>query len=409
MLLASALIEGICMAFIDELKQLAEQIRKRQPNVKGEEATKQALILPFLQMLAFDIYDPTVVRPEFIADFAKKKANGQMEKVDFALHAGGHPIIFIECKAVDAPLPTHDAQLARYFNAVTSVKVAIITDGLHYRFFTDLSSPNQMDERPFFEFNVLQFNERDVETLSHYKAGEFRSDQVQKHAQELLFIDQVGGLLSELMRNPSEEFVKFLLSQLDLVPGKVTAKVVERFVPIVRTAFAGAVMEITTRGLSQTMTALSAPPPIPIPTVPASPIESAPEGGNDAAKVVTTAEELDLFERVKKIVAQSTVKAPVAYKDTATYFAVNLGTVRRWFLRFFGNGSTKYIVLRMPHEALKASLDATVATPLNAMETRVNVSSGADVDRFSAAIMAVYEAEVRRKDTDPGTDSAAGT
>ena len=110
------------MAFLDELKQLSEQIRKRQPNVKGEEATKQALILPFLQLLAFDIYDPTVVRPEFIADFAKKKANGQMEKVDFALHAAGHPIIFIECKAVDAQLPAHDAQLARYFNAVTSVQ-----------------------------------------------------------------------------------------------------------------------------------------------------------------------------------------------------------------------------------------------------------------------------------------------
>ena len=394
------------MAFVDELKQLSEQIRKRQPNVKGEEATKQALILPFLQLLAFDIYDPTVVRPEFIADFAKKKANGQMEKVDFALHANGQPIIFIECKAVDVQLPTHDAQLARYFNAVTSVKVAIITDGLRYRFFTDLSSPNQMDERPFFEFNVLQFNERDVETLSHYKAGEFRSDQVQKHAQELLFIDQVGGLLSELMRNPSEEFVKFLLSQLDLVPGKVTAKVVERFVPIVRTAFAGAVMEITTRGLSQTMTALTAPVAIPIQTVPAS-VEPAPEGKNDAAKVVTTPEELDLFERVKKIVAQSSLKTPVAYKDTATYFGVNLGPVRRWFLRFFGNGSTKYIVLRMPHEILKSSLDAMIATPFNATETRVNVSSGADVDRFSAAILAAYEAEVRRKDSDTGTDSPA--
>lgn len=395
------------MAFLDELKQLSEQIRKRQPNVKGEEATKQALILPFLQSLAFDIYDPTVVRPEFIADFAKKKANGQMEKVDFALHAGGQPIIFIECKAVDAQLPAHDAQLARYFNAVTSVKVAIITDGLRYRFFTDLSSPNQMDERPFFEFNVLDFNERDVETLSHYKASEFRSDQVQKHAQELLFIDQVGGLLSELMRNPSEEFVKFLLSQLDLVPGKVTSKVVERFVPIVRTAFAGAVMEITTRGLSQTMSALAAPPSIPVPTITAA-VEPMIGTGNDAVKIVTTAEELDLFERVKKIVAQSSVKSPVAFKDTATYFGVNLGPVRRWFLRFFANGSTKYVVLRMPYEALKPSLDATTATAINATETRVNVTSGADVDRFAAAILAVYEAEVRRKDVDPSTDSATG-
>lgn len=396
------------MAFIDELKQHAEQIRKRQPNVKGEEATKQALILPFLQLLAFDIYDPTVVQPEYIADFAKKKTSGQMEKVDFALHADGQPIIFVECKPVDALLPTHDAQLARYFNAVASVKVAIITDGVRYRFFTDLSTPNVMDERPFFEFNVLDFNERDVETLSHYKASEFRADQVQKHAQELLFIDRVGGLLSELMRNPSEEFVKFLLSQLDLVPGKVTAKVVERFIPIVRTAFAGAVMEITTRGLSQTLSTPTPLPPIPVLSAPAA-AEAASESGSDASKAVTTAEELDLFERVKKIVAQSPLKTPVVYKDTANYFGVNLGPVRRWFLRFFGNGSTKYVVLRMPYEALQASLGAMNAMPFGAAETRVNVSSGADVDRIPGAILAAYEAEVRRKDSDSSGDSSAGT
>ena len=61
----------------------------------------------------------------------------------------------------------------------------------------------------------------------------------------------------------------------------------------------------------------------------------------------------------------------------------------------------------MPHEILKSSLDAMIATPFNATETRVNVSSGADVDRFSAAILAAYEAEVRRKDSDTGTDSPA--
>ena len=394
------------MAFLDDLKQHSEQIRKRQPNVKGEEATKQALILPFLQLLGFDIYDPTVVQPEFIADFAKKKANGQMEKVDFALHAGGHPIMFIECKAVDTQLPMHDAQLARYFNAVTSVKVAIITDGVRYRFFTDLSSLNVMDERPFFEFNVFQFNERDVETLSHYRSGDFRADQVQKHAQELLFIDQVGGLLGELVRSPSEEFVKFLLNQLDLVPGKVTAKVVERFIPIVRTAFAGVVMEITTRGLSQTLT--SSPPvqtgPTPSPIPPAS-LDAAVEKIGEAGKIVTTAEELDVFERVKRIVGQSTMKVPIAHKDTATYFGVNLGPVRRWFLRFFGNGSTKYFVLRMPLDALRPSLGATHATPFNAAETRINVVSGTDIEQFSAAVLAAYEAEVQRKDSDPGVDS----
>lgn len=173
------------------------------------------------------------------------------------------------------------------------------------------------------------------------------------------------------MRNPSEEFVKFLLSQLDL-------------------------------------STPAPPPPIPVLSAPAA-AEAASESGSDASKTVTTAEELDLFERVKKIVAQSPLKTPVVYKDTATYFGVNLGPVRRWFLRFFGNGSTKYIVLRMPYEALQASLGAMNAMPFGAAETRVNVSSGADIDRIPGAILAAYEAEVRRKDSDSSGDSSAGT
>lgn len=109
---------GFPMAFAEDLKQLAEQVRKRQVNVKGEEAAKQALILPFLSLLGFDIYDPTIVQPEFVADFAKKASKGPLEKVDYALQAGGVPIIFMECKAADTALPNHGAQLAAVLQLV---------------------------------------------------------------------------------------------------------------------------------------------------------------------------------------------------------------------------------------------------------------------------------------------------
>ncbi|MBF0119690.1 MAG: hypothetical protein HQK79_12700 [Desulfobacterales bacterium] len=66
------------------------------------------------------------VFPEYEADFAKKKS-GQKEKVDFALILEGVPIIFIEVKALDIPLDVHEGQLSRYFNATTSVSLAILT------------------------------------------------------------------------------------------------------------------------------------------------------------------------------------------------------------------------------------------------------------------------------------------
>ena len=169
-------------------------------------------------------------------------------------------------------------------------------------------------------------------------------------------------------------------------------------------------MEITTRGLSQSMSGLAPPPVAPIPIVVAPALATAAavptvsDAGPDSAKIVTTAEELDFFERVKKIVASSPTKMPLIYKDTATYFAVNLGNVRRWFVRFFANGPTKYLILRMPHDALKPLLGATPSTG-NGVDTRVNVASGADVDRLSAAILAAYEVEAHRKDADAGAEA----
>ncbi len=48
------------------------QIAERRVHVTNEEMTKQSLILPFIQVLGFDIYNPLEVRPEYIADFGKK-------------------------------------------------------------------------------------------------------------------------------------------------------------------------------------------------------------------------------------------------------------------------------------------------------------------------------------------------
>jgi hypothetical protein len=413
--------EGEFMAFADDLKQLSEQVRKRQVNVKGEEATKQSLILPFLTLLGFDIYDPMIVKPEYIADFAKKKSNGQMEKVDYALQVAGQPAIFIECKAVEAQLPNHDAQLARYFNAETTVKLAIICNGVSYRFFTDMKDLNIMDDQPFFDFNLLAFKDRDVEVLSHYTATSFRADQVQKHAQELVFIQKIGGLLSELLRSPSEQFVRFLLNELHLHEGNVTAKVVERFVPLAHEAMRTALVEIMTHGVTREMSgneqaaatpAASTSSPTVLtasalrtglaPVAPPARTSDPGDEGPDAAKVAATAEDLDVFERVKKIVAPSPSKVAVVYKATTSYFALNLGKVTRWFMRFYGSGAVKHVVLRIPLERAANQLGGMNGTAVNVNETRVNVTSSTDVDKIAAAVLAAYETEVHRKDA--GTD-----
>ena len=118
------------MAFAEDFARLREQLRTRVNHITGEESTKQAMILPFLSLLGWDVWNPLEVHPEYVADFAKKKASGQLEKVDYALIRDGEVVMFIEVKSAGTVLENHDSQLARYFNSTPTVRVGIITNGI---------------------------------------------------------------------------------------------------------------------------------------------------------------------------------------------------------------------------------------------------------------------------------------
>lgn len=396
------------MGLNDDLRQLSEQVRKRQPHIKGEEATKQALILPFFQVLGFDIYDPTEVQPEYIADFAKKRSNGQMEKVDYAIRVGGTPAMFVECKAHDVVPEDHDGQLARYFNSTPSVRVSVVTNGLKYRFFTDLRAPNVMDAAPFFEFNILSFSDRDAENLRTFTKDGFNPSAVQTCAEEIIYADRLSLLVNEILRNPSENFVRFLLGELDLVSGRVTAKVVERFTPIVRRSVQTTILDMMTRSLQQEISSPATPAPASI--APAStPSAPEPQPESRSAQVVTTADELELFDIVSKVCAESSSKQSIAHKDTASYFGINLGgKVSQWFIRAFFNGPKKSLVTRvaLDQAQLLARGFEVEAAPDGVGVSRVYVQSAKDAEKLRALVLVAFEDQVRRAASDGESGSA---
>ena len=145
------------MDFIDKVKQFSKRIDMLKGNLATEEATKTALIMPFFNLLDYDVFNPIEFVPEFTADIGTKKG----EKVDYAIMKDNNPVILIEAKGVNDDLTKHDAQLFRYFTS-TNAKFAILTNGIIYKFFTDLEEPNKMDEKPFLEVNLLDLNENKV-------------------------------------------------------------------------------------------------------------------------------------------------------------------------------------------------------------------------------------------------------
>ena len=143
------------MTFNDQIKTLSQRVPNMKAHLKTEEATKNALVMPFIKALGYDVFNPQEVTPEFTADVGTKKG----EKVDYAIRRDGEVIMLVEGKKAGTDLRDADmSQLYRYFS-VTKARIAVLTNGVQYQFFTDLDEPNKMDSRPFLELDHVNLRD----------------------------------------------------------------------------------------------------------------------------------------------------------------------------------------------------------------------------------------------------------
>ena len=168
------------MELQNKLKSLAEKVLKLQGQIDTEESTKHAFVLPFINLLGYDTFDPTEVVPEFTADLGLKKG----EKVDYAIFQNGVPIIIIECKKWREKLNAHNSQLFRYFHT-TKTRFALLTNGIDYQFYTDLEATNKMDERPFLEFNISQLKESSINEIAKFHKSNFDVEEIVDNASSM--------------------------------------------------------------------------------------------------------------------------------------------------------------------------------------------------------------------------------
>jgi hypothetical protein len=380
------------MGFTEDIAKVSEQVRKRAEQVVGEESTKMALILPFLSALGYDIYDPTEVMPEYVADFAIKRS-GQFEKVDYALAINDTIVMIVEAKARGQKAEAHDGQLRKYFNSLLATKVSLVTNGIQYRFFTDLRNTNVMDDEPFLSFNVLEYDLKDIENLKFFHRDNFDAVAISRHAEEMVYVKSMTKLVGDLLRSPSEEFMRFLLSQLG-IEGKINKKKLEKFEPIIKKSIQSSLVELMTRSLSQEI----AQPVEADKIVEPDEIQEIEEEG---AKVETTAEELESFEKIKAIAATSqTYHLEVKYKDVVSYFGVHVGNSTWWFLRLYLSPKKKSFITRLPIDEVKSLAPdfevQELSAPLGGATSRVIIYSVSDLDKLAPLILKCYETEAAK-------------
>lgn len=313
------------MDFKDQILQLGERAVRLRENLLTEEATKNALVLPFIQCLGYDVFNPSEVLPEFIADIGIKKG----EKVDYAIMRDGKPCILIECKHINQDLNLHNSQLFRYFHT-TSAKFSILTNGMKYKFFTDLAEPNKMDEKPFLEFDLANLKEEVITEVKKFHRSYFDVEQISHIANELKYCNEIRNMMIRDISSPSETLVKYYIS--NVYQGRATEKVLQQFSAyVIRTnqqVINDTINERLKLALAGEQTRQE---------------EQQPEQTSEP-KIITTAEEIEGYFVVKAILRQHVDPTRICYRDAQSYFSVLLDdNNRKTICRLYLSGNKKYI------------------------------------------------------------------
>ncbi len=319
------------MDFIDRARELAGMVKSRIGMLETEEATKHALVMPFIdRVLGYNVFDPTEVTPELTADVGIKKG----EKVDYAILRDGKPIILFEGKHAGADLDrATPSQLFRYFS-VTEARFGVVTDGVIYRFFTDLDQPNKMDAKPFFEFNLFDFDDTQAAELKKFSKPSFNMDEILATASELKYTKELKRILGDQLNSPSDDFVGFFASQV--YTGKKTTKVLQQFRILTKSAFQ---QFLSDRISDRLKSALAQEQPAVAERAPEA--TASLENPENEGRTVTTPEELQGYYIIKSLLRDILDTKRVAIRDQKSYCSILLDDNNRKPLCRFYFGATK--------------------------------------------------------------------
>lgn len=315
-----------------KLEQLQQKVSGLKDQIATEEATKNAFVMPFIQILGYDIFNPTEVVPEHVCDIGTKKG----EKVDYVIKNNDEPIFIIECKHWKESADAHNSQLHRYYH-VSKTRFGVLTNGIVYNFYTDLEKPNIMDEKPFFTINIEDLKDSSIKILESFTKKDYNLENILDSAEALKYIKAIRKEFEKEIESPSDEIVKLLVSRF--FEKSITANRMISFKEYTKKALTTSINESISFRLKS---ALNINEQIEKQEEEVKTSQSIDE--NNDSKIVTTEEELEGFQIVKAIMREKVPAVRIAYRDTLSYFGILLDdNNRKPLCRLHFNTTNKYI------------------------------------------------------------------
>ncbi len=222
--------------FKTRLLQHARVAVDRAPRATSEAATSQYLVLPFFSLLGYDPLNPDEIIPEAHASFSEKFKN----RVDYAICVAGAPAIGVECKKVGALNEGHRGELKGYFNAVPTIKLGILTDGIIWQLYSDTSRDNMMDDEPFVTIDLREvatgsLADHQLDALQRLRREVFDPGNVGADARRKLHVAAYLGVLERVFAQPDEAMVRTLMAAAG-IDGRRTGRMLDEHAPVVHEA-----------------------------------------------------------------------------------------------------------------------------------------------------------------------------
>ncbi|MBX4664116.1 type I restriction endonuclease, partial [Klebsiella michiganensis] len=324
--------------FKSRLKNHIEHVKNVREHCTTEETTKQALILPFLDILGFNAYDPQKVKAEYGADFPGVKSG---ERVDYALFCQGVPVMFIEAKGCKEKMDNHCPQLSRYFNSTPEVTISAITNGIEWRFFTDLNEKNIMDSTPFLRIMMDDIKDSDAEQLFRFRHDKFKPEALRTLAEESVYISAFVKVVSTSLREVDHEFVRYVAGRAN-IGRQLNQRFIETITPLVRQAVERSVSEMVVSGLSsRTSSPAIEPSNDAVENIVVD--ERADIVDAENPNIVTTYNERIIYEKITSITGP---EYDLQAKDTESYYSILFqGKTNRWLIRYYDKKNRSSIQL----------------------------------------------------------------
>ena len=142
--------------------------------------------------------------------------------------SGKNPSILVECKKANINLTKrHYNQLSSYYKEHKESKIGILTNGVIYRFYSrSLEDASALNVKPFFEFNLNNFNFTDLEKLSLFYRTEISIKNIIEEAESFYFLEKFESALFKTLNDKSKPLRKLIHDNMG--GGRMSEKISEK-------------------------------------------------------------------------------------------------------------------------------------------------------------------------------------